>query len=142
MELAKLSPKQFAHVARMYDVGAADDDCRPGGARAVRPAPAFVADLLARPELPVAGGESSPVQAREETPNESATGAIALYDNDLTLPLRLPNRLPKVVSSRRIGKANRQRRLPNRLPDSPACRESVRRIGNSADAGRRVCVGT
>ena len=76
-KLAKLSPKQFAHVARMYDVGAADDDCRPGGARAVRLAPAFVADLLARPELPVAGGESSP-QAREETPNESATGGNSL----------------------------------------------------------------
>lgn len=72
-ELAKLSPKQFAHLARMYDVGAADDDCRPGGARAVRLAPAFVADLLARPELPVAGEKPSPAHTCEKPPGESAT---------------------------------------------------------------------
>jgi hypothetical protein len=70
--LAKLKPKQFARQAGLYGVGAAGDDCRPCGARAVRLDPAFVAELLARPELPVAGETPSPAQGREETPDGSA----------------------------------------------------------------------
>jgi hypothetical protein len=77
--LAGLKPKQFAHKCALYDVGAAGDDCRPGGSRAVRLAPAFLAELLARPELPIPNSNPQ-ASSREKTTGESATEGEKPYD--------------------------------------------------------------
>ncbi len=44
-DLARLTPRRFSDLCRLYNVGAAGDDCRPGGARAVELTADFIAGL-------------------------------------------------------------------------------------------------
>jgi hypothetical protein len=69
-KLAYMTQRQFADLARLYGVGAADE-CRPGGRCAVELAPEFVADLV---EGPIMRQDDAPVESSSREENgDSAT---------------------------------------------------------------------
>jgi hypothetical protein len=71
-DLAKLSVKKFAHLCRLYGVGAASDNCRPKGLRAILLSREFIEQLLSRPDVGDCRTDSAYAHAREKAEKESA----------------------------------------------------------------------